>query len=167
MSWHNAAGNIMRRNSRVPQNRRQAQAQERVLHALSAMKRGVSISRAARENGVTPRTIKRHAEGALIQDRPGGRYRVTKDDSLLRPLQVPSKHGPVNIDVPLRTARKFANYKADVNRALAGDVNALAKWRGKKIAGIELVTDVRTLADQADKGLLPYALYRSFSGGRA
>jgi hypothetical protein len=46
-------------------------------------------------------------------------------------------------------------------------VNALAKWHGKKIAGIELVTNVRILADQADKGLLPYALYRSFSGGKA
>jgi hypothetical protein len=67
--------------------------------------------------------------------------------------------------VGLSAARKFARYKADVNRALAGDRKALAKWHGKKIAGVELVTDLKVLADQADKGLLPYALYRSLSGG--
>src|SRR5690348_2887226 len=43
-----------------------------------------SLSRAARENGVTPRTIKRYAASALVQDRPGGRIRATKSDRLVR-----------------------------------------------------------------------------------
>ena len=139
---------------------------ERLFGALRAMQHGASASRAARENGISLRTLKRNAGEALVQDHPGGRFRVKKNDPLLRPLQVPGKRGPVNIDVGLRTARKFAKYKADVNRALAGDRKALVKWQGKKIAGVELITDVRVLADQADKGLLPYALYRSLSGGR-
>jgi hypothetical protein len=41
--------------------------------------------------------------------------------------------------VGLSAARKFACYKAGVNRALAGERKALAKWHGKKIAGVELV----------------------------
>jgi hypothetical protein len=158
----------MRRNNNLPQNKRQAQARERALRALSAMKRGVSISRAARENGVTPRTIKRYAGGALIQDRPGGRIRTSKTDRLVRYLQIPGPNGPIEITVQgSKAASEVARYKAAVNRALAGDRNALAEWRGRKIAGVQLITDAKVLADQADKGLLPYALYSSLSGGTA
>jgi hypothetical protein len=146
--------------------RRKSIADERVFRALREMLHDVSASRAARQNGINLRTLKRKAGEALVQDRPGGRYRAKKGDSLLRPLQVPGAHGPVHINVGVKTARKFAEYKADINRALAGDPKALSKWRGKKIAGVELVTDVKVLADQADKGLLPYSLYRSVSSGR-
>ena len=156
----------MRRNHGVPHNRRQTQARERALRALSAMRHGASISRAARENAVTPRTIKRYAGSALVQDRPGGRIRATKSDSLVRYLQIPGPNGPIEISVRgSKAASQVANYKAAVNRLLRGDRNALVPWHGKKIAGVELVTDPKILVDQADKGLLPYALYRSLSGG--
>ena len=141
-------------------------ARDRAVHALAAMRHGASISRAARENGVTPRTIKRYAGAALVQDRPGGRIRARKTDHLVRYLQIPGPDGPIEITVRgLRAARKVAKYKGAVNRLLGGDRNALAEWHGKKIAGIELITATDILIDQADKGLLPYALYRSLSGG--
>jgi hypothetical protein len=54
-----------------------------------------------------------------------------------------------------------------VNRFLAGDLNALAPWRGKKIAGVTLITDRQILKSLAHKDLLPYSLYRFFSGGAA
>jgi len=156
----------MRRNRKSQRNQRQAQARERALRALSAMRHGASISRAARENGVTPRTIKRYAGTALLQDRPGGRIRATKSDRLVRYLQIPGPNGPIEISVRgSKAASEVANYKAAVNRLLRGDRNALAGWHGKRIAGVELVTDGNVLVDQADKGLLPYALYRSLSGG--
>src|SRR5437773_234430 len=60
--------------------RRSQSARERVLDAISAMRRGASLSRAARQNGVTSRTIRRYAGTALVQDRPGGRIRATKAD---------------------------------------------------------------------------------------
>ena len=143
-------------------------ARNRALHALSAMRNGASISRAARDNGVTPRTIKRYAGAALLQDRPGGRIRATKSDRLVRYLQIPGPNGPREISVRgSKAASEVANYKAAVNRFLRGDRNALAEWHGKKIAGVELVTDGKVLVDQADKGQLPYALYRSLSGGAA
>jgi hypothetical protein len=84
----------------------------------------------------------------------------------VRYLQIPGPNGPIEISVQgSKAASEVARYKAAVNRALAGDPNALAKWHGTKIAGVELITDVKVLADHADKGLLPYALYRSLSGG--
>jgi hypothetical protein len=132
------------------------------------MRRGASISRAARENGVTARTIKRYAGTALKQDRPGGRIRATKSDRITRDLQIPGPDGPIEISVRgSRAAREVARYKAAVNRFLRGDRNALADWHGKKIAGIELITAGNTLKGLAEKDLLPYSLYRSLSGGVA
>jgi hypothetical protein len=149
-----------------PRKKREMQARNRALHALAAMRRGTPMSRAARDNGVTPRTIKRYAGSALVQDRPGGRIRATKSDRLVRYLQIPGPDGPIEISVRgSKAASEVANYKAAVNRFLRGERNALAGWHGKKIAGVELVTAGQVLVDQADKGLLPYALYRSLSGG--
>ncbi len=140
---------------------------DRAFGALRAIRHGMSASRAARENGISLRTLKQYVGRALVQDHPGGRFRARRNDGLLRYLQIPGPHGPVEIEVRgSKAASETASYKADVNRALAGDPKALDKWHGKKIASVDLITDVRVLADQADKGLLPYALYRSFSGGR-
>jgi hypothetical protein len=141
-------------------------ARERALRALAAIRRGATLSLAARENGVTPRTIKRYVGTALVQSRRGGRIRALKSDRLVRYLVTPGPHGPMQITVRgSRTASEFAKYKAAVNRFLRGDRDAMAPWHGKKIAGIELITAGGTLKSIADKGLLPYSLYRSFSGG--
>jgi hypothetical protein len=133
---------------------------------VHAIRHGIPAYRAARENGVSLRTIKQRAGKDLAQDRPGARIRAKKNDLLLRYLEIPGPDGPVEIAVRgLKAAREVAKYKAAVNRFLRGDRNALDGWKGKKIAGLALITDARILADQADKGLLPHALYRSFAGG--
>jgi hypothetical protein len=141
-------------------------ARDRALKALWAMRRGDTLSKAARDNGVTARTIKRYAGAALLQDRPGGRIRARKSDRLARYLQIPGPDGPVEITAHgSKQASKFAQYQAAVNRLLRGDRNALADWHGKKIAGIQLVTSAGTLVAQARNELLPYSLYRSPLGG--
>jgi hypothetical protein len=149
-------------------NERNKQTRNRVARALNAMRDGASASRAAHDNRVSLRTLKLYAGDALVQDRPGGRFRATKSDRLVRYLQIPGPDGPVEISVRgSRAAREVARYKAAVNRFLGGDHKALIEWHGKKIAGVELITTGHILVDQADKGLLPYALYRSLSGGTA
>ena len=133
------------------------------------MRQGDSLSKAARDNGVTIRTVKRYVASALIQDRPGGRIRATKNDRLVRHLQIPGLDGrrrDINVRGS-RTASDFASYKADINRLLRGDRHVMDKWHGRRIAGIELVTDPKTLIDQARKEILPYSLYRTLSGGAA
>ena len=132
------------------------------------MRHGDTVSRAARDNGVTVRTIKRYVGSALVQDRPGGRIRATKNDRLVRHLQISGEDGPRDITARgSKEASDAARYKAAVNRFLGGDRNALSKWRGKKIAGVELITDGATIKSLAEKELLPYSLYRSLSGGSA
>ena len=128
----------------------------------------LSISEAAQLKGVKVSTVKRYAGSVLRQERPGGRIRVTRSDRLLRYLQIPGPNGPIEIKVHgSREATEAARYKAAVNRFLSGDLNALATWHGKKIAGVELITAGRTLRALAQKELLPYSLYRSLSGDSA
>jgi hypothetical protein len=130
------------------------------------MRHGASISQAARENGVSTRTIKKYVGSALLQDRPGGRIRPTKSDRFVYYLQIPGPHGPVEIKARgSKEAADAGRYMAAINRFLRGDLKALAPWRGKKIAGVELVTDRRALKSLAQEELLPYSLYRSLSGG--
>jgi hypothetical protein len=148
--------------------RRSQLARERTLKAIASMRRGATLSMAAKENGVTPRTVKRYAGSALVQNRPGGRVRATKSDRLVRYLQIPGPDGPIDINVRgSKLASDFAKYKAAVNRLLAGDRDALKEWHGKKIAGIPLITDTKTLVEQAHLEMLPYSLYRSLAGGAA
>jgi hypothetical protein len=136
--------------------------------ALTDMRHGASLSQAARNNGITIRTMKRYVGSELLQGRPGGRIRATKSDRLPRYMLLPGADGPVEITARgSKDASEVARYKAAVNRFLAGDPNALAPWRGKKIAGVELITDREILKSLAHKDLLPYGPYRSFSGGAA
>lgn len=159
---------MKRRRTAIPRSEREKEARTRALRVLAAMRRGDTLSRAAHENGVTLRTIRRYVGSALVQDRRGGRIRATNSDRLVRYLQIPGPDGPRDITVRgSKAASKFANYKAAINRLLRGDRNAMAPWHGKKIAGIELITDTRTLVEQARKEILPYSLYRSLSGGVA
>lgn len=143
-------------------------ARDRALKAISAMRRGATLSKAARDNGVTTRTIKRYAGSALVQDRPGRRIRATKNDRLVRYLQIPGPDGPRDVTVHgSKAASEFASYKAAINRLLRGDRHALERWHGKTIQGIPLITDTNTLVEQARKEILPYSLYRSLAGGAA
>ena len=143
-------------------------ARERSIRALWDMRHGASPTQAAHDNGVTLRTIKKYAGAALSQDRPGGRIRVSKSDRLVRYVQIPGLHGPK--EIPARgkpRASEASKYDAAVNRYLGGDLKALATWHGKKIGGVELITDGPTLKSLAQHDLLPHSFYRSLSGGGA
>jgi hypothetical protein len=132
------------------------------------MRRGASLSQAVRENGISTRTFKKYVGSALLQNRPGARIRPTKNDRFVRYLLIPGPGGEVEIKARgSKEAADVARYKAAVNRFLSGDPKALAPWRGKKIAGVKLITDRRTLKSLAQDEKLPYSLYRSLSGGAA
>lgn len=148
--------------------RRSLAARDRSFHALADARRGAPLLQALRDNGVALRTFKKYLGSEIRQDRRGGRIRVTKNDRRVRYLHLPGLYGPVDVDAHgWREARRAAQYKAAVNRFLGGNLKALDRWKGKKIAGVELITDPQTLKGLAKDQLLPYALYRSLSGGGA
>jgi hypothetical protein len=157
---------VTRRNS--TRAKRSLAARNRALHALADIRRGSSSSQAARDNGVSLRTMKRYVGSALFQHRPGARIRATKSDRLVRYVQIPGQYGPIEIQVRgSKQASDAARFNAAVSRYLRGDLSALTPWHGRRIGGVELITAGPALKGLAQKELLPHSLYRALTGGIA
>jgi hypothetical protein len=159
-------------NSRSLVNRKLTQkselARHRALHVLAAMRRdpNLSLSQAAKLEGVKPETIKRHFSSSLRKI--AGKFRIRKSDRYAATLYLPDAHGN---PVPLTTRsskerRQASNYLRDLGRYLRGQKNALDKWQGKKIAGVELVTTGRTVV-ALEAALSDFHIYRALNGDAA
>jgi hypothetical protein len=124
----------------------------------------VPMTRVAKLHRVKVATIKDYFElikvKGRLQVKNSGRYSLT--------VYLPDKHGyPVPLDTPSRRERRQASdYLRDVGRYLGGNRKALSKWRGRKIAGVELVTDGPTLVAM-EPALSDFSLYRALNGGAA
>jgi len=143
-------------------------ARDRALHVLAAMRRDpkLSLSHAAKLQGVKPETIKKYLPRALKQSR--GRFQATKHDRYEATLYVPDRYGNA-VPVTTRSSkerRQVSEYLRDLGRYLRGDRTALSKWHGKKIAGVELLTAGRTIVS-IEPALSEFSLYRAFNGGAA
>jgi hypothetical protein len=140
-------------------------ARDRALHVLSAMRRDptLSLSRAAKLEGVKPATVKKYFSSSL--KRSHGKFQATKSDRYSATLYVP---GTLGNSVPVNTRSskertQVSQYLRDLGRYLRGDRNALSVWHGKKIAGVELVTAGRTIK-AIEPALADFSVYRTFSG---
>lgn len=146
--------------------RRSQAARDRALHVIAAMRRdsNLSLSRAAKLEGVKPETVKKYFRLALRESY--GSYQATKRDRYAAIVQVPGADGnPIPLKTRSSRDRQAASqYLRDLGRYLRGDRHALVRWRGQKIAGVELVTDPRTLA-RIEPALSGFSLYREFNGG--
>jgi len=124
----------------------------------------LSLTRAAKLQGIKPATVKKYFPSALKVS--NGRFRATKTDRYTATLYTPDSQGN---SVPVKTRstterKELSNYLRDLGRYLRGDRNALARWHGKKIAGIELITDGRTIKT-IEPALSDFSLYRTLNGG--
>jgi len=141
-------------------------ARDRALHVLAAMRHdsNLSLTRAAKLQGVKRETVKKYLSSALKQAH--GRFRVTISDRYRATLYVPDAHGD-SIAVITRSSREreqLGQYLRDLGRYLRGNRGALAPWHGKRIAGVELVTAGRTIV-AIEPALSDFSLYRTFNGG--
>lgn len=122
----------------------------------------VPMTRVAKLHRVKVATIKDYFELTKVNGRlhlkMSGRYSDT--------VYLPDEHGnSVPLHNPSRRERKQASeYLRDVGRYLGGRKRALSKWQGKKIAGVELVTDGPTLVAM-EPALSEFSLYRALNGG--
>lgn len=150
--------------SRLPE--RSYAARDRGFHVLAAMRHDptLSLSHAARLEGIKPDTVKKYFPSALEKSK--GKYRVTKSDRYTETLYIPDAQGnPVAVKTRSSTDREaLGQYLRDLGRYLRGDREALLRWRGRKIAGLELVTDERAILTM-EPGLSDFSLYRAFNGG--
>jgi hypothetical protein len=136
------------------------------MHAIAAMRRDskLSLSHAAKLEGVKPATIKKYFSSSLKRSK--GKLRVTKSDRSSATLYVPDANGN---SVPVHTRsskdrKALSRYLRDLGRYLRGKRNALAPWRGKTVAGVELVTSGNGLVS-IEPALSEFSLYRSTNGG--
>jgi hypothetical protein len=138
-------------------------ARDRSLHVLAAMREDPSLSlpHAAKLNGVKPKTVQKYFPDAFVKR--DGKLRVTKSDRYPETLYLPdSKGNPVALPTRSWKARQAAGkFLRDVGRFYRGDRNALQAWHGKKIAGVELVTDERAIL-AIEPALSDFSLYRTF-----
>jgi hypothetical protein len=116
----------------------------------------------AKRHGVKLGTVQKTFPSAL--EMVGGRVRVTRSDRFKAILFIPDAQGN-SVPIKTRSSKERSDagkYLRDVGRALRGDIRALSKWRGKKIAGVELVTNMRVLA-AIEPALSDFSLYRTFN----
>jgi len=143
-------------------------ARDRALHVLAAMRRDpkLSLTHAAKLQGVKADTVKKYLASALKESQ--GKFQVTKSDRYAATLHVPDARGN-SVAVKTHSSKDreaLSQYLRDLGRYLRGKRDALAAWHGKKIAGVQLVTDGRTLA-AIEPALSEFSLYRAFNGGAA
>ncbi|MDP9366682.1 MAG: hypothetical protein M3Q03_00155 [Chloroflexota bacterium] len=138
-------------------------ARRRALDALSRMRNdGLSLSHAAREAGTTVAAVQRHAGSALAKT-ARGRYRAKPSDRLVRSLPVPTRNGPITLEIrDSRAASLLGRYWSAVGRYLeTGDDRALRRLRGKGITinkrFYPLITDLDVLDQLADGRELSFA----------
>jgi hypothetical protein len=111
---------------------------------------GLSLTRAAREAETTPNAVLRYAGRAITRD-SHGRYVATRRDTLYRRMRVLSTEGEVLVDVPSSTQASLNARHANAVKKYrdTGDPTDLARFRGKKVGGYELETDLAVLNARA------------------
>jgi hypothetical protein len=141
-------------------------ARDRSLHVLAAMRDDptLSLSHAAKLEGVKPETVKKYFPSALKKS--NGKLRATKSDRYTETLYIPDAQGnPVPVKTRSSKDREaLGHYLRDLGRYLRGDRDALSRWRGRKVAGVELVTDERAIMAM-EPALSDFSLYRAFNSG--
>jgi hypothetical protein len=126
----------------------------------------LSLSHAAKLEGVKAETVKKYFPAALRKS--NGQFRATKSDRYTATLYVPDAQGnPVPVKTRSSKDREALGlYLRDLGRYLRGDRDALARWRGRRVAGVELVTDERAIMAM-EPALSDFSLYRAFNSGNA
>jgi hypothetical protein len=143
-------------------------ARSRALAVLARMRsRGESLSQAARLEHTTPRTVRKLA-GKQLKRGTSGRYSATRGDTLRRDLNVLGFDGYEPVVVrSSKQAHLAAEHLVAVGRFLrTGDTEWLKPFIGKRVGGVELLTDPDRLQVLADADLVKLdALYRGQRGG--
>ncbi len=127
----------------------------------------LSVPRAAREVGISPRTLKRLGAPGLRKG-INGRYVAKARDRLFRPILVLTCEGPREIGIrDSRIATLVAEHWNAAHRYLeTGDKSVRRKFRGKSFidasgSKVRLMTDLGELSRQGNAGNLSFeSIYR-------
>jgi hypothetical protein len=147
--------------------KRSEDARDRAMHAIAWKRRHPEqpMTTAAKLSGVGLATIRKNFPSALRK--VSGRLQVATADRYYATLYVPDENGNA-VPVHTRSSKDrsaLSRYLRDLGRYLRGKRDALAPWRGKTIAGVELVTSGDVLVS-IEPALSEFSLYR-FTNAKA
>ena len=139
------------------QTKRDDAARNRALHVLARMRRtGQTLTAAAREEHIDPRTVKKHIGVELKRFAKEGTIRPTKSDQRTRQMLIPTSRGATPATVRgSAQASQLGRYMAAVGKFLrTGEADDLEEFEGQTLAGHPLITDPETLMSLAEAGAL-------------
>lgn len=141
-------------------------ARQRALAVLARMRRGEPLTQAARLEHTTPRTVLKFI-GKQLTRGPTEAYVATSGDTLRRDLNVLGFDGyePATVHSS-KQAHLASEHLVAVNRFLrTGDEEWLKPFVGKRVGGVELLTDPDRLHILAEADLVKLdGLYRQSRG---
>jgi hypothetical protein len=121
------------------------------------------VRHAAQIIGIPFRRVERNVSSALFRDLKG-RIQVTPADRVPRRMLIPTALG--DLPIVVRGSRKASLLSKYRRAVLTGDESELQKFKGKKVAGHELITDIRTIQALLDAGAIdPAEMYAGIQGG--
>jgi hypothetical protein len=141
---------------------------ERVFRVLGRMRRDdVSLSLAARLEGIKPETVVRLARNALYRPGPGKPWQAAQSDQLSAVMTILTRFGPTTALVHGSRERKLlGRYNLALRMWRAGEhgaAAALRTFRGKTVGGHTLITNTKLLIQLEEAGRLDFDdLYSSF-----
>ena len=145
----------MQRAKRIPKSVREAQ--RRATHAIKQLRRGKSLSSAAKSAGTTPKTVLKYA-GRRIERTKEGKLVARRSDQMTRALRFLSPQGLMSVDVRgSESARRVGEYWNAVHYYLrTGDSTKLKSFRGKYLQSqrkrYAFITDLDILERLAHAG---------------
>jgi hypothetical protein len=141
---------------------RELETRRAAFHALDLMRKGVPLAKAARLAGTTSAAVVSHVGQAL--ERKGGRWVARPADRLLRVMQVLAVGG-VEHRVVVRGSRIASlvggHWWAIRHYLETGDTSRLDRFRGTRVLGYELETDLDVIDAWAPRGGVDVEKYYS------
>jgi hypothetical protein len=143
------------------------EARVRAAEALQELRNhpGLTLEAAAHRHHTTPSTINAYFGHLLTRDR-AGRYHPAKTDLEPFLMDVIGPDGPVERVVVGSRERQL---NLEHHRALAryagpdgGEASVLRQFRGRRVAGVELLTDPDMVERLFDAGEFEFLEYQSF-----
>lgn len=141
----------------------------RAVQVLGRVRRGESLTVAARDLRISPRTVLNRLPKDFSKARGSRVWRAkTESDKHVRRMKIIGNYGMEELLVKgTGEASELVQYLKAVRKAVAhNDPTALAPFHGKRIGGRELITSLRKLVALADGGTLHFEdLYSDPTGG--
>jgi hypothetical protein len=145
----------------------------KTLHVLSDLRRDpkLTLSQAAKNREVSPRSIRKYIGSQLKQERSGGKLRVTSSDRLRATLHIPSTKPDV---LPIYTKGSKERYLvgewfASIKEAGRGDFSRLNRFpKGTYIDGVRLTTgahEVQKILEAMENSESPFERLYASAGG--